>query len=239
LWLFVIQHRDAVFHDALSEDTADMDGMIGAGGAVPGDGSGEFAGAGVEEENGAAFGGDNVEEHGEELPLERIDVTHRTDGGTYFEQSGESAREADCGGKSRERFRLQIEEIFRLELLCGEAEGGVIVELYGTTFGGGGGFRKKEEGRISDGDLVAEGENAFADGNAIDEGARGRVQIAQGEATGRFDDRTVLRGYSGIFEADCIGWVAADREGSGDGKGGVFPLSADDGESWEHDWGLG
>src|ERR1700719_3075914 len=105
--------------------------MIRAGGAVPGNGSGEFAGAGIKEKNGAAFGRDDVEKHGEELPLERVNVAHGAEGGADLEKSGESAREADLGRKSRKRFRVQVEKIFWLELLGGEAELGVLVELHG------------------------------------------------------------------------------------------------------------
>src|SRR6202035_2381592 len=147
-----------------------MHGMIGAGGAVPCDRSGEFPGAGVEEENGAALGGDHVEEHGEELPLESVNIAHGAEGGADFEKSGKSACEADSGGKSRKRFGLQVEEIFRLELLGGETESGVFVQLDGAAFGGCGRLRKKEERRIADGDLVTECENALAGGNAVDEG---------------------------------------------------------------------
>ena len=213
--------------------------MIGAGGAVPGNGSGELTGAGVEEKNGAAFGWDHVEERGEQLPLQGVNVTHGANGGADFEKSGKSAREADGWGQSRERFGLQVGEIVGLELLGGDTEGGVLVELDGAAFGGCGGFGKKEEGGITDGDLVAEGENTFGDRNAVDEGAGGGVEIAQGEATGRLGDGTMTRSYRGIFEADGIGRIAAKRERSGDGKAGVFPGTADDGESWRHDLGLG
>jgi hypothetical protein len=48
-----------------------------------------------------------------------------------------------------------------------------------------------------------------------------------------------LRSDGGVFEADGIGRVAPDGEGSGDGKAGIFPGAADDGESWGHDLGSG
>jgi len=35
------------------------------------------------------------------------------------------------------------------------------------------------------------------------------------------------------------GWIAAKRERIGDGKAGVFPGTADDGESWSTIWGSG
>ena len=115
----------------------------------------------------------------------------------------------------------------------------MVVKLDGTAFGGCGGFRKKQEGRITDGDLVAEGENAFRDRDTIDEGAGGRVEIANRETAGSFGDRAMLRGDSRLFEADGICRIAADRESSGDGKRGVLPGTADDGESWGHDLGSG
>ena len=49
----------------------------------------------------------------------------------------------------------------------------------------------------------------------------------------------MMRSYRGIFEADSIGRIAAKRERIGDGKAGVFPGTADDGESWGHDLRLG
>jgi len=148
-----------------------MHRMIGTGRAVPGDGIGKFAGAGVDKENRTTFGGDDVKEQCEELPLERIDVAHGTDGGADFQQSRESARKADRRRKSRERFGLQVEKIVRLELLGGKTEAGLIVELHGGDFGSRSGFRKKEEGRITYRDLVSESENSLADRNAVDEGA--------------------------------------------------------------------
>src|SRR5258708_28894451 len=110
-----------------------MHGMSGAGGAVPGNGSGERTGAGVEEKNGAAFGGDHVEERGEQLPLQGVNVTHGANGGADFEKSGKRAREADGWGQSRERFGLQIREIGGLGVLRGETEGGVLVECEGAS----------------------------------------------------------------------------------------------------------
>ena len=49
----------------------------------------------------------------------------------------------------------------------------------------------------------------------------------------------MMRSHRGIFEADSIGRIAAKRKRIGDGKAGVFPGTADDGESWRHDLGLG
>ena len=216
-----------------------MHRMIGAGGAVPGDGSGEFAGARVQEENGASLRGDDVEQRGKELPLERVNVSHGADGGTDLEKSGKGAREANRRRKSRERFRLQVEEFFGLELPGRETEGGVVIKLDRTAFGGRGRFLKKQEGRIADGDLVAKGKHAFADGNAVDESARGRIEITQDEASGSFRNGAMLRSYGGVFETDGIRRIAADRKRCGDGKRGVFPRAADDSESWEHDLGLG
>src|SRR5258708_35214494 len=170
-----------------------MHGMIGAGGAGPGNGSGELAGGGVEEKNGAAFGWDHVEERGEKLPLQGVNVTHGANGGADFEKSGKSAREADGWGQSRERFGLQVGEIVWLELLGGETEGGVLVELHGAAFGGCGGFGKKEEGGIADGDLVAKGENAFGDRNAVDEGAGGGVGDGQGGGGRKLREGSMIR----------------------------------------------
>ena len=167
----MVEDRYTLLNDALGEVTAEVHGMIGAGGAIPGDRSGEFAGAGVEQEDGAAFGGDDVEERAEELPLERVNVAHGANGGADLEESREGAREADGGWKSGEGFGLQVEEIVRLELLRREAERSVVVELDGTAFGVCGGFCEKEEGRIADGDLIAESEHSFGDGDAVDEGA--------------------------------------------------------------------
>src|SRR5712664_4147106 len=122
-----------------------MHGMIRAGSAVPGNGGGEFSGAGVEEENGAAFGGDDIEEHGKELPLECVDVPHGADRRADLEESREGARKTHCRRKSRKGFGFQAEEIVRLELLSGEAESDVVVELHGTALGCCCGFRKQEE----------------------------------------------------------------------------------------------
>src|SRR5258705_13759978 len=132
-----------------------MHGMIGAGSAVPGNGSGELTGAGVEEKNGAAFGWDHVEERGEELPLQGVNVTHGANGGTDFEKGGKSAREADGWGQGRERFRLQVGEIVGLELLGGDTGGGVVGGLDGTAFGGCCGFGEKREGGITVGGVGA------------------------------------------------------------------------------------
>jgi len=56
--------------------------------------------------------------------------------GADFEKSGKSARETDGWGQSRQRFGLQVGEIVGLELLGGDTEGGVLVELDGAAFGG-------------------------------------------------------------------------------------------------------
>src|SRR5258705_13786705 len=120
-----------------------MHWMIGAGVAVPGNGSGELTGAGVEEKNGAAFGWDHVEERGEQLPLQGVNVTHGANGGADFGKSGKRAREADGWGQSRERFGLQVGEVVGLEVLGGETEGGVLVELDGAAFGSCGGLREE------------------------------------------------------------------------------------------------
>jgi hypothetical protein len=220
----------------LRQDTAEMHGMVGACGAVPSDRSGEFASARVEEEYGAAFGGDDIEEHGKELPLKRVDVAHGADRGADFEQSGERAGQADRRRKGCERFGLQVEEVISLELLSGEADSGVVIKLDRTALGSCCGLGKKEEGRLADGDLVTEGENAVGDGNAVDVGAGGRVQIAQREAAGRFGNGAMLGSDSRIFQPDGVGRIAADGKSSGDGKTGVFPGAADDGDSWSQVW---
>jgi len=50
-----------------------------------------LAGAVVQEENRAAFGGNHVENHAEQLPLERFGVAHRTDDSADLEKSDEGA----------------------------------------------------------------------------------------------------------------------------------------------------
>jgi len=228
----MVENGDPFFHHSSREDAAKVDWMVRAGGAVPRDRSGEFASAGVEEKNRAAFGRDYVEEHGEQLPLERVEVAHGPDRGADFEQSGERAGQADCRRKRREGFGLQVEQVVWLELLRGEAESDVIVKLDGTAFGGCRRFRKKQKGRITDGNLIAEGEHALGNWNTVDVSAGGRVQIAQQEAAGAFGNRTMLGCHGRVFQPDSVGRIAPNGESSGDGKAGVFPAAADDGDSW-------
>lgn len=115
----------------------------------------------------------------------------------------------------------------------------MLIELHGTALSACGGFGKKEEGRITDGDLIPKGKHALADRNAVDERAGGRIEIAQGEAAGGFRDGAMLRSDGRILKAHGAGRVAPDGDASGDRKAGVFPGTADDGESWGHVLGLG
>jgi len=117
--------------------------MIGAGGAVPGNGSRELTVPEVEEKKGAAFGGDHVEERGEELPLQGFNVS-RSQCGADFEKSGRVRASGRLGAEPRE-IRLQVGEIVGLELLGGETQGGVLVQLDGAAFGGCGDFGKKRK----------------------------------------------------------------------------------------------
>jgi len=80
-----IEYSDALFHHALSKRTANVDGMVGSLHAIPSGRSGDFSRGGVAKQNGPTLGRNNVKEQPEKLPLERTNVSERSDRGTYLE----------------------------------------------------------------------------------------------------------------------------------------------------------
>ena len=91
--------------------------MIRAGGAIPGDWRGKFTRAAVEKQDDTAFGGNDIEQQREELPLQRVNISHGADGGADLEKSRESTRKPNGRRKRRKRFGPQIEKVLRLKLL--------------------------------------------------------------------------------------------------------------------------
>ena len=81
----VAEDADTLLKNLLCEIAVHVDGVLRAGNTIPSDDRREFRGVAAGK-NSAALGGNNVEDHTQELPLQRFNVTDRTDGRRDFQQ---------------------------------------------------------------------------------------------------------------------------------------------------------
>ncbi len=114
------------------------------------------------------------------------------------------------------------------QLLFLAADWGGVVELHGADFGRHGAFHLKEEEGAADGDLIARGQDALLDGNAVDERAGGGVLVREQEAVVLTRDPAVDVSDRGIVDTNWVGGVSADRHRRGEAE---FRLSERTAES--------
>ena len=173
----IVEDGNALIQDATNQRAVYVDWMFGAGDAIPSNGGGRLGGAVVEEENRAAFGGNHVENHAEQLPLERFGVAHRTDDSADLEKSDEGAVEPFGVRQCGKCFRAKIKQFIMTELVSLRADCKIVIEVDGTA----GGERRvlglKKEERTSYADLITRRKNALLYGNAIHKSTRGAVQV--------------------------------------------------------------
>src|ERR1700730_2019937 len=115
---FIAEQSDAFCENLLGETAVYVDGVLGAGDAVPSDNGGEFLG-GAADENRAALGGDDIENHSEELPLERFDVVDGANCRADLQERLQVAGDALRGWKGGEGLGLEIAQIFTAKAGCG------------------------------------------------------------------------------------------------------------------------
>jgi hypothetical protein len=173
----IVEDGNALIQDVVDQRAVYVDRMFGAGDAIPSNSGGRLGGAVVEEENRAAFGGNHVENHAEQLPLERFGVAHRTDDSADLEKSDERAVEPFGVRQCGKRFRAKIKQFIMTELMSLCADCKIVIEVDGTA----GSERRvlglKKEERTSYADLITRRKNALLYGNAIHKSTRGAVQV--------------------------------------------------------------
>lgn len=124
---------------------------------------------------------------------------------------------------------MQINQLVAAQLLLLAAGRRRVVELHFADCGAGS-FHLKEKERAAHRELIPRRENSVFDRDAVDEGARGGVQVGEYEAFAEARDAAMPGGDSRIIEANWIGRIAPNRYG---GRKAEFGFSQRAGEGQE------
>jgi hypothetical protein len=175
-------HADSIAPHALHHSAAYANRMAGAANTIPCNGGTELVCA-IKEQYSSSLGRNQIEDHAQELPLQRILVPNTPDAGGNFEQRVQIAGHAGGLGEGRNpAIRSAVLSVFwskqkcRVPDLCG------FRQLNRVSFEMKFVFPEQEyEHGTADGDLVSVGQKLFVDGYAIDARSVSTSQIADCE----------------------------------------------------------